>query len=231
MEVTHDSGMVLDPICNDVTQETIQVSAVEPVNPTALTIAIEEMSRSAKEFCSTGGLHALRTFDSAIERASAWVARDDLDTPVACGDELLFRAVRLVLSVQSQRLRFEYETLASRLYSAFDPDWETPEFWNSFVQATHVIDAEIGKVSASWQRYRGKRSVQRPQSTYVSFAGSVLDQLRRIERMSVVERLLYRSIASPRQAVSTASQSILSVLKARVSFYAVDSKRRLSRGQ
>jgi hypothetical protein len=139
----------------------------------------------------------LRAPAHAITDAFAHLARllqaDDLAIPALCEEELVFRAARWIVRSALDEIEGAIVAL-EHAEDAAPGRWET---WRRLLGAIPVARTELTELTQRWLGYRtGERALTSAELVmYRQAVDAALQQLRKLDEIPDVERLLYRGVA------------------------------------
>jgi hypothetical protein len=187
--------------------------------PAQLTTGLRHSTKALQRINDTGSI--AETMFRILE--GEMVRSDDIDLPIHSEDELIFRAARLVVLHQLDRLEQEILSMGGA-GSGEDGEHST---WVRLLEGIPTGRREIRRLSDAWRSIRGRDPTGVAvvtRSTSSKAVASVLIELQRIDRLPILEPLLYRGVASREwPAIARSCELILTASKARIDVQAARS--------
>jgi hypothetical protein len=182
--------------------------------------ALQKLARLSEQLTATTGTkrcsyYSTNAIDSVlVELGKHVVDSDDLRISVGSEEELLFRVTRLI--VHSQLCRLDH---AIRQVSLSEADWHAA-LWVRLHGAVPLAKAELWRITRLWLPYRTTGCADSEvidARAYRAAIDKATAELRTLDQIPDVERLLYRGVASThRPEIAGACERILAATHVRI---------------
>jgi hypothetical protein len=146
---------------------------------------------------------------------------DDFGLSVGSEEELVFRTARLIVDTQLGRIE---QAIRSMLASS-RPEAIRADVWSRLLEAIPCARDELQRVTSIWLPHRDAKT--RPTATsedaaaYTKALHTAFCELRKMDEIPEVERLLYRGVASKSPEIADACEQILVAIQVRIDLRAL----------
>jgi hypothetical protein len=148
------------------------------------------------------------------------VAHDDLGISVGSQEELVFRTARLIVDTQLDSI----DQAIRSVHTSPSPDTMPTDGRSRFLAAIALGKDELQRITRMWLPYRQAEpgaAVASDSTAYREAIRTALSELRKMDEIPEIERMLYRGVASTRwPELAGACEQILVAIQVRVDFQA-----------
>jgi hypothetical protein len=168
-----------------------------------------------------GVFQSMSAIDNVFVELGRQVVRNDgLGISVRSEEEMIFRTARLIVVTQLERIDQAIRAMAVSHGTAA----AGVEAWTRLLDAIPLGKSELRRITHIWLPHRnvdGGTSMQSPSTAYHGALRSAFCELRKLDEIPEIERLLYRGVASTKHPeIAGACEQILVATQVRVDLQA-----------